>query len=266
MVTGGASGLGFALAESFAARGLRVVLAGVNEGRLAAAVTRLESVGASVLGVPTDVRFADQLEQLAAATLERFGRVDVICNNAGVHSAPAPMWEVHENNWRWVMSVNLGGVLHGVRSFVPYLVAQNSGHVVNTASMAGISAGPCHGPYLASKHAVVALSEGLAMELAEAAPNVGVTVVCPGQVLTDIHSAERNRPDDLAVEARELDPSKLQGFIKWMRSVTHEDIPAREAAEIVVHAVEANTLHVAPNGAFAAVKAWQAQLRADLGF
>ena len=264
VVTGGAGGLGFALAEAFAARGLGVVLAGVNADRIAEAVRRLEATGASVLGVPTDVRFADQLEQLATATLERFGRVDVVCNNAGVYSSPAPMWEVDENNWRWVMSVNLGGVINGVRAFVPHLVAQDSGHVVNVSSMAGISIGPCHGPYFASKHAVVALSEGLSMELAEVSPNVGVTVVCPGQVITGVHSAERNRPPELAVPERELDPTKLRGFIAWARSVTHEDITATEAAEIVLDAIERNLLHVAPNGALEGVKAWRDLLAADL--
>jgi NADP-dependent 3-hydroxy acid dehydrogenase YdfG len=264
VVTGGAGGLGFALAEAFAARGLGVVLAGVNGDRIADAKRRLEVAGASVLGVPTDVRFADQLEHLAAATFDHFGRVDVLCNNAGVYSSPAPMWEVDENNWRWVMSVNLGGVVNGVRAFVPHLVAQNSGHVVNVASMAGISVGPCHGPYLASKHAIVALSEGLSMELGEAAPNVGVTVVCPGQVITGIHSAVRNRPAELDVEEPELDPAKLQGFVAWMRSVTHEDITAEEAAGIVVDAIERNVLHVAPNGALEAVTAWRDLLAADL--
>ena len=268
VVTGGASGLGFALAEAFAARGLQLVIADVERGALDDAVARLEASGASAIGVPTDVRFAEALDELAAATLDRFGRVDVVCNNAGVSSFPAPMWEVAENDWRWVMSVNFDGVVNGVRAFVPHLVSQNSGHVVNTASMAGISVGPLHAPYLASKHAVVAVSAGLAMELAQAAPNVGVTVVCPGQVVTNIQAAERNRPVGLAVEARAFDfeDPGVAGFMRWMASITHDGMTADDAAAIVVQAVESNTLYVAPNGATEGVEAWIDGLRTDLSF
>ena len=264
VVTGAASGLGLALAQSFAARGLDVVLSDVETGPLADAVATIEAMGASAIGVPTDVRFAAQVDALAAATLGRFGRVDIVCNNAGVSSLPAPMWEVEHNDWEWVLSVNLWGVINGIRAFVPRLVAQNSGHVVNTASMAGISAGPGLGPYLASKHAVVALSEGLATELAQAAPNVGVTVVCPGQVITNIQAAERNRPTGLAVAERDLPESEFNALLQWMASISRQGIPANDAAEIVVRAIEANALHVAPNGSSAGVKAWIDRLLVDL--
>src|SRR5205823_3735703 len=129
VVTGAASGLGLALAQSFAARGLDVVLSDVETGSLADAVATIEAMGASAIGVGTDVRFAAQVGALAVATLGRFGRVDIVCNNAGVSSLPAPMWEVEHNDWEWVLSMNLWGVINGIRAFVPRLVAQNSGHV-----------------------------------------------------------------------------------------------------------------------------------------
>jgi NAD(P)-dependent dehydrogenase (short-subunit alcohol dehydrogenase family) len=264
VVTGAASGLGLALAEALAARRLDLVLSDVETGALADAVKAVGASGASVIGVPADVRSADQVEALAAATLDRFGRVDVVCNNAGVTSHPTPAWEVERNDWEWVLSVNLGGVINGIRAFVPHLIAQNSGHIVNTASMAGISVAPGLGPYLASKHAVVALSEGLAQELALAAPGVGVTVVCPGMVTTNIHAAERNRPVDLGVADRRLGEAELSALIQWTTSISGEDMPASAAAGIVVRAIESGLLHVAPNGLSAGVRAWTDRLLADL--
>jgi NAD(P)-dependent dehydrogenase (short-subunit alcohol dehydrogenase family) len=265
VVTGAASGLGRALAEALAARGLDLVLADVEAAPLADAVAALEATGRSVIGVPTDVRFAAQVDALAATTLAQFGHVDVVCNNAGVVSLPAPMWEVQQNDWEWVLSVNLGGVINGIRAFVPHLVAQNSGHVVNTASMAGVSAGPGIGPYLASKHAVVALSEGLAMELGDAAPNVGVTVVCPGVVDTNIVAADRNRPGNLDVADRDVTVAALASLGDWASSITGDLMPAKDAADIVIRAIESNQLHVAPNGSTVGIKAWIDRLAADLG-
>jgi NAD(P)-dependent dehydrogenase (short-subunit alcohol dehydrogenase family) len=264
VITGAASGLGLALAETFAARRLDLVLSDVETDALADAVTAIGASGASVIGVPADVRSADQVEALAAATLDRFGRIDIVCNNAGVTSHPAPAWEVERNDWEWVLSVNLGGVINGIRAFVPYLIAQNSGHVVNTASMAGISVAPGLGPYLVSKHAVVALSEGLAQELAQAAPGVGVTVVCPGMVTTNIQAAERNRPVDLGVADRPLSEAELSTLTQWTSSISGEDMPANVAADIVARAIESGLLHVAPNGVSAGVRAWTERLLADL--
>src|SRR4029450_10672955 len=124
---------------------------------LPAAVATLEASGAAAIGVRTDVRDLEQIEALADATLERFGRVDIICNNAGVSTSGPPTWETSTNDWDWVVGANLTGVFNGVRAFVPHLVAQNSGHVVNTASMAGVTVSTNHAPYVASQHRVVAL-------------------------------------------------------------------------------------------------------------
>jgi NAD(P)-dependent dehydrogenase (short-subunit alcohol dehydrogenase family) len=264
VVTGAASGLGRSLALQFAARGMSVVLADVEAAPLADAVAEVEASGAHALGVLTDVRSGDEVAALAATTLERFGRVDVLVNNAGVSAMPGPMWSYELNDWEWVLSVNLWGVVHGVRAFVPHLVAQNSGHVVNTASMAGLSAGPCLGAYMTSKHAVVGLSEGLAADLAITAPGVGVTVVCPGQMLTNIVTADRNRPENLASDDRAFTGVELQAVTEWMATVSGPEITADEAAAAVIDGIEANRLHVAPNGSIAGVQARVERLLADL--
>jgi NAD(P)-dependent dehydrogenase (short-subunit alcohol dehydrogenase family) len=200
VVTGGASGIGRALVEAFASRGLSVAIADVEQGPLDLAQGQLEDAGVPVLTRLTDVRDADEVDDLAAAVLDRFGRVDLICNNAGVISSPAPAWEQSAADWRWTVEVNLLGVANGVRAFVPHLVRAGHGHVVNTSSIAGLTTIPGGGnaAYSATKHAVVGFSETLRLELSLVAPEVGVTVLCPGPVPTRIHDSERNRPVDLA--------------------------------------------------------------------
>ncbi len=264
VVTGAASGLGRALAMEFAARGLNGVLADVEEEPLAETVKTIEATGATVIGVPTDVRFSDQVDALAATTFERYGRIDVVVNNAGIMSGMGPMWVFEENDWEWTLSVNLRGVVHGIRAFVPRLVAQGWGHVVNTASMAGVSAGPGLGPYMVSKHAVVALSEGLAADLALVGANVGVTVICPGGMVTNIVNAERNRPAELSIASRELDDLTLRGLTDWMSTVSGPDMSATDAAEIVVRGIESDVLHVAPNGSGVGVRSRVDRLLADI--
>jgi NAD(P)-dependent dehydrogenase (short-subunit alcohol dehydrogenase family) len=264
VVTGAASGLGRAMAHSLAARGLIAVLADIEESPLAETVAAIESTGAKAIGVPTDVRFSDQVDALATITLERFGRVDVVVNNAGIVAGLGPMWTYDENDWEWVLSVNLRGVVHGIRAFVPHLVAQGSGHVVNVASMAGLSVAPGLGPYMVSKHGVVALSEGLAADLALAGAPVGVTVVCPGGMATNITSAERNRPVDLRVPMKELDPKAVEAVVAWMTTSSGPDMAPQDAAAIVVQAIEKGMLHVAPNGRYPAVESRCDRLSADL--
>ncbi|HEY6533417.1 MAG TPA: SDR family NAD(P)-dependent oxidoreductase [Acidimicrobiales bacterium] len=264
VVTGAASGLGRSLALQLAERGMSIVLADIEKAPLDEALAEAEALGATAIGVPTDVRSGDQVDALAAATLERFGRVDVVVNNAGVCHVPGPMWSFTVDDWRWILDTNLWGVVNGMRAFVPHLVAQNSGHVVNTASMAGISTSPSLGPYSASKHAVVGLSEGLAADLAIAAPGVRVTIVCPGGMQTNIFTAERNRPAELVVSDRPATDADIGGVVEWMATVSGPDMAPADAAAAVIAGIEADLLHVAPNGSVVGVRTRVEHLLDDL--
>ena len=191
-ITGGASGIGLALGRAFAAAGANVMLADIEADALAAAVDGLGGTGAAVRGVTCDVTSPASLEQAAAATLDAFGKVHVLCNNAGVGGGSS-IDAISVETWRWVLDVNLMGVVHGVRAFLPHLRAHGEGgHIVNTASMAGIISGFGLSPYTASKFAVVAMSEGLAVDVAPF--GIGVSVLCPGFVRTRIGESQRNRP------------------------------------------------------------------------
>jgi len=197
VITGAARGIGAALATRFAAEGMRLVLADVDPDALDATVVEQRAAGTEVLGVPTDVSDAAALDTLAAAARERFGTAHVICNNAGVSGHLRATWDQPEREWDWVLGVNLLGVVNGIRSVMPMLLAQNEGHVVNTASLAGLMASPYAAPYAATKHAVVAISTSLFHELAMVGSEVGVSVLCPGFLRTDILDTDRAWPDDL---------------------------------------------------------------------
>ncbi len=192
VVTGAASGIGLALTERFVAEGAKVVMADVEEDVLSAEAARLEAAGASVLGVLCDVAVIEDVQRLADQTIEHFGAVHVVCNNAGV--APGgPMLSTTAEEWRWITDVNINGVAHGVITFGPLLVAAGEGHIVNTASEAGLVTTPVLGMYCATKHAVVGLSEALFKELDGS--GVGVSVLCPELVNTKIFESERNAPE-----------------------------------------------------------------------
>jgi NAD(P)-dependent dehydrogenase (short-subunit alcohol dehydrogenase family) len=199
VVTGAASGIGRALARRFLADGARVAVADIDKDALAAAAVELAGEhhdgDERVLAVPTDVGRADEVEALAEATVERFGAVHVVCNNAGI-GVSGWAWEVPADRWRAIVDVNLLGVAHGVRAFVPRMIEQGEGHVVNTASAAGLVTGPGMAPYYATKHGVVALSEALYFDLQLSGAPVGVSVVCPEWVRTDIftHGGEAASP------------------------------------------------------------------------
>jgi NAD(P)-dependent dehydrogenase (short-subunit alcohol dehydrogenase family) len=195
VVTGAASGIGLAMAEHFASSGMNVVMADVEASALEAAAERIRSTGAHALAVPTDVSDGEQVDALAAKASATFGRVHLLCNNAGVGGG-GTIATLTELDWQWVLGVNLWGVIHGLRAFLPGMLAHGEpGHVVNTASMAGFVTAPTTGPYSASKFAVVGLTETLYQELTMAGSPIGVSLLCPGAVNTRIHQAVRNRPD-----------------------------------------------------------------------
>jgi NAD(P)-dependent dehydrogenase (short-subunit alcohol dehydrogenase family) len=209
-VTGGASGIGLALGRAFAEAGMKVMLADIERGALDAALAELHDFGPNVRGVSCDVADADSVERAAHAAYEAFGNVHVICNNAGV-AAGGGIDNISLDNWRWVIDVNLMGVLHGVRSFLPRMRAHGEGgHIVNTASVAGMNAGLGFSPYAATKFAVVAMSEGLATQLKP--HGIGVTVLCPSFVRTRIGESERNRPERYG-HAPALDPASPAGMM-----------------------------------------------------
>ncbi len=204
VITGAASGIGRAIADRCATEGMRVVLADIEEKALVQVETRLKSDGASVLSVVTDVSKTEDIEALAQRTLETFGAVHLLCNNAGVGSG-STAWETTVNEWKWVLGVNLWGVIHGTQVFVPIMLEQDSeSHVVNTSSITGLLSYHPSAAYHASKHAVVAFSEKMYYDLGENRSKVKVSVLCPGWVKTRILEAERNRPAELQDDAAEL--------------------------------------------------------------
>ncbi len=192
-VTGGASGIGFALGRAFAQAGMKVMLADIEADALDAAVKTLRDVGPDVRGVTCDVADPVSVERAARASYETFGNVHVVCNNAGV-AGGGGIDAISLDTWQWVLDVNLMGVLHGIHAFLPHIRAHGEGgHIINTASMAGMQSGLGFSPYATSKYAVVAMSEGLAMQLKPL--GIGVTVLCPGFVRTRISESGRNRPE-----------------------------------------------------------------------
>lgn len=197
MITGGASGIGFGMAEAFAAEGMKIVLADIEAAALSDAAGKLRANGAEVLDVVTDVSVEDQMIDLATNTYTHFGTAHVVCNNAGVGGGGGLMWEIPQSGWDWTFGVNFWGVLHGIRAFVPRLIEQQEGHVINTASVAGLKALPFMSPYTATKHAVVGISEALAAELVMIGSPVKVSALCPGFIRTRIHESERNWPGAL---------------------------------------------------------------------
>ena len=203
-VTGGASGIGLALGRAFAEAGMKVMLADIEADALADAVKGLHNIGPDVRGVVCDVTDAASVEQAAKESFGAFGNVHIVCNNAGV-AAGGGIDNISLDNWKWVLDVNLMGVLHGVRTFLPHMRAHNEGgHFVNTASMAGMMSGMGFSPYTASKFAVVAMSEGLASQLKPF--GIGISVLCPGFVRTRIGESSRNRQEQYG-PVETLDPA-----------------------------------------------------------
>ncbi|MEU2253547.1 SDR family NAD(P)-dependent oxidoreductase [Nocardia xishanensis] len=251
VVTGAASGIGRAVAQALCDREIRVVLADIDGDAVAAAADEL---GPDTLAAPTDVADPHQVQRLADTTLERFGRVDLVFNNAGM-GVGGPIWLVEPEDWHRLWSVNVQGVVNGMRAFVPHLIAAGRGHVVNTSSLAGVTTGPFNAPYSASKHAVVALTEALRGELDVFAPEIGATVVCPGPVDTRLLRGATEGIGTLLgapAEARQgwlgaLTPEqweRLAPGLSLVAQMADEAMPTARAAEIILSAVEADRLYV----------------------
>jgi NAD(P)-dependent dehydrogenase (short-subunit alcohol dehydrogenase family) len=233
VVTGAGSGIGRALADAFVARGLQVAALDVEP-------KALDDLPETIHTAVCNVTDADRFIEIRDEVLERYGRVDVLCNNAGVVGPRVPTWEQERPDWRWVLDVNLWGVVNGLAAFLPTLVAAGQGHVVNVASIAGLAPvrGGGNAPYAASKYAVVGLSETLAVELGERAPGVGVTVVCPGPGATRIREAERNRPAALQRAA----PAATPTFDNTAARISAADVAGK-----VLDAIERRQLFLLPN-------------------
>lgn len=247
VVTGGASGIGRALADRCANEGMKVVLADIEESALKQAADEIKAgaAKADVLAVRTDVSKADDVEALAHQTLETFGGVHLLFNNAGV-GAGTTAWGTSLQDWEWVLGVNLWGVIHGLRSFVPIMLKQgDEGYIVNTASIAGLISGVGLAPYKVSKHGVVSLSETLYAELQQAGAPIGVSVLCPSWVKTKIMDAERNRPASLqnAPSDRISDPQILAA-IAQMRKLADEGISSEQVADETFSAIRENQFYI----------------------
>jgi NAD(P)-dependent dehydrogenase (short-subunit alcohol dehydrogenase family) len=244
VVTGAGSGIGFALADRLARAGLNLVLADVQEDALAPAAEKIAGHGVETLTVRTDVSKEAEVEALAEQTIDRFGAVHVVCNNAGV-AARADPWFGPLSAWHWVMGVNFWGVVHGCRVFLPHLVG--GGHIVNTASVAGLMPGFAPS-YDASKHAVVALSESLYHTVQVAGLPVGVSVLCPGWVRTNIAEADRNWPSELGEKPPD-DPTMAVVIGHFRRAIDEGSTPAF-VADAVADAIAADRFWIIPHQEF----------------
>ena len=246
VVTGASTGIGRSIAKSFLDAGMKVVAASQNPKRLDEAVDDLREHG-EVIGVPTDVSDLEAVKRLADATIDAFGAVHVLVNNAGVF-APGYLWEITAEDWEWVVGVNLWGPIHAIRIFMPLILEQQEGHVVNVSSAGGLMTSTVHGPYSTTKHGVVGLSKSLRADLELKGANVGVTLVCPGAVKTEITSQiENTGPGGVPRGSVDLDP-EVQARWDSILAYTDAGIPSDDAGDMVVAAVRDNRFWLLPNG------------------
>jgi NAD(P)-dependent dehydrogenase (short-subunit alcohol dehydrogenase family) len=245
VVTGGASGMGRAFADRFARAGMRVVIGDVEARALDAAVDELRAGGAQVLGVRTDVSSEADVRALAERAIAEYGQVHVVCLNAGVAGGNGPIETLTTADWQWTLGVNLWGIIHGIAAFLPHVKAHGDGHVVITASIAGLTSYSGSAPYTTSKHAAVAIAETMFAELRDAGSTVGVTCLCPGLVRTRIIESERNRPEELHRPHVDAAPTDAQvAAHRAVLEVFAQAKPPREVADLVHDAVLARQFWV----------------------
>ena len=245
VITGAASGIGRGMAESFAAAGMKLVLSDVEEEALDETTDALRGEGADVHAVVTDVSKAEQVQALADESVKRFGAVHVLCNNAGIGVPSGPSWEITLDDWKWTIDVNLMGVIHGVRSFVPIMMELGSeSHIVNTASIAGLVAGGDLASYAVTKFGVVALSEHLCMELEGAGAKTKVSVLCPGFVATKIMDSERNRPADRQDASPMPTDPQAEIYYEWFRGEVEKGLDPRTVGDQVLSAIREERFYI----------------------
>lgn len=254
VITGAASGIGLGIARRAVKEGMKVVLADIEKIALKQAEEELKSTGAEIISVVTDVSKLEDVEILAKKTIETFGEIHLLCNNAGV-AAPGALWECIHSDWKWVMGVNLWGVIHGVQTFIPIMLRQESeSHIVNTSSMAGIMHGDgINGIYSVTKQAVVALSESLRRSFENPLFNsrIKVSVLCPGVVNTKITSSERNRPGEFcgpdympSFERIIKNHPEAEPFIKEAPKMWERGTPPDESGDIVFEALKKGIFYI----------------------
>ena len=238
-VTGAASGLGRAMALAFADEGMHVALGDVAD--TSDTFAQVEKRGVSAIAMKLDVSGAREVEAFAELIDRELGGAHLVCNNAGV-SPLGSAWEMSADDWEWIMGVNLWGVIHGVRSFAPRLIARDDGHIVNTASVAGIISPPGTAAYNVTKHAVVSLSETLYHDLRERNSRVGVSVLCPAYVPTGIADSERNRPADIEPTAKTQETLAREAMLR--KAVSSGRLSADDVARAVVQAVKDERFYI----------------------
>jgi len=246
VITGGASGIGLALARRAAAEGMKLALADIEDAALAAAAADLRHGGVQVLTVKCDVSRAEDVERLAEETLKAYGGVHLVCNNAGVGGVRTRTWEASVRDWQWVLGVNVWGVIHGVRVFTPIMLRQGGeGHIVNTASAAGFVSMASTAAYAVSKHSVVTLSEVLYHDLREEKANIGVSVLCPAWVGTNIWNAQRNRPAELLDHA---ETEAERGKREQLRTLLEKGrVTAADVAAMTFDAIVSDRFYIFPH-------------------
>ena len=243
VITGGAEGIGKAIAVAVAAEGMKLVLADIDADKLNATVEELAGTGAEVIGLRTDVSSESSVQALADAAFERFGNVHLLINNAGVALAKSA-WETTQKDWEWVMGVNLYGVTNGLRAFIPRMLEKGEeGHIVNTASIAGLLSEPALAAYNVSKFGVVTLSEGLHHDLTLRKAKINVSVLCPGWVKTRIAEAERHREADQRTDFTKIDKVSVMTGMSIMKAVQN-GIEPQQVASDVINAVKSNKFYI----------------------